>query len=211
MPPYLHERQTEYWTSRAVEDYFLDAGFEVLTFPLTQLTERHLPADFLFFDKKTSKLFGFQYKPLYKNEPDFWPINERQRADLQGVDWIYYSLSEIRSGKDHRLALHKQIITSPTEIPEGKELHVGTKFIYYRWGGFVEALERCRTGRLIRSEQDLRAAFAPILDKPEASAAIDVFLAGFEQRRMVHLSPHLSPTRGTGLDADSDNIHRRQR
>lgn len=30
MADYPYERQVEYWTSRAIEDYFLDSGFEVL-------------------------------------------------------------------------------------------------------------------------------------------------------------------------------------
>jgi hypothetical protein len=43
-----YERQVEYWTSRGIEDFFLDNGFEVPVFPLTQLTEAAIPSDFLF-------------------------------------------------------------------------------------------------------------------------------------------------------------------
>lgn len=28
--PYLYERQSEYWTSRQIEEFFLDAGFELI-------------------------------------------------------------------------------------------------------------------------------------------------------------------------------------
>lgn len=59
--PYVYERQTEYWTSRGIEEYFLDAGFQVLTYPLTQLTEgRVIPFDFIFHESKTYKIFGIQ-------------------------------------------------------------------------------------------------------------------------------------------------------
>ena len=58
--PYVHERQTEYWTSRQIEEHFLNAAFEVLTFPLTQHTERRIPADFIFFDTARAKLHQVQ-------------------------------------------------------------------------------------------------------------------------------------------------------
>jgi hypothetical protein len=58
--PYIYERQVEYWTSREIEGFFLDSGFEVLVLPITQLTERGVPSDFLFLDGRTNKLFGLQ-------------------------------------------------------------------------------------------------------------------------------------------------------
>jgi hypothetical protein len=63
--PYIYERQVEYWTSRGIEDFFLDNGFDVLVYPLTQLTETDVPSDFLFRDQSTKKLFGLQFKSLY--------------------------------------------------------------------------------------------------------------------------------------------------
>lgn len=59
--PYVYERQVEYWTSRGMEGFFLDAGFEILVLPITQLTERGVPADFLYLDTGTNKIFGFQF------------------------------------------------------------------------------------------------------------------------------------------------------
>lgn len=72
MKSYVYERQTEYWTSRGIEDYFLDAGFELVTFPLSQVTEHEVPFDFIFFEKATCKIFGFQYKALYQDARDYW-------------------------------------------------------------------------------------------------------------------------------------------
>jgi hypothetical protein len=104
--PYVYERQSEYWTSRQVEEFFIDNGFEIITFPLIQYHEKQLPADFIFFDKKHTKLFGFQYKALYKNNRDFWKIDSVQHKQLSLFPWIYYCLSELRKPKDFRASLH---------------------------------------------------------------------------------------------------------
>ena len=38
--PYLYERQSEYWTSRQIEEFFLDAGFELIALPILQYHEK---------------------------------------------------------------------------------------------------------------------------------------------------------------------------
>jgi hypothetical protein len=81
--PYVYERQSEYWTSRAVEDALLDAGFDCLAFPLTGRTEHLLPADFIFAGDTAVNVFGFQYKALYGDPRDGWQIDERQRKALE--------------------------------------------------------------------------------------------------------------------------------
>ena|SRR6266699_5085543 len=104
---YVPERQTEYWTSRQIEEHYLNAGFEVLVFPLTQPSERYLPADFILFDKHRAKLVGLQYKALYHNGVDHWRLTAHQHKDMrEHFPWIYYSASELRSIRDHRNALH---------------------------------------------------------------------------------------------------------
>ena len=70
--PYVNERQSEYWTSHEIQNFFKNDGFDVTAYPITQLTEKKLPSDFLFLDGRTNKLFGFQYKALYHNRDDFW-------------------------------------------------------------------------------------------------------------------------------------------
>jgi hypothetical protein len=82
--PYVYERQVEYWTSRAMENFFLDAGFEVLVFPLTQLTERFVPSDFLYLDTATNKIFGFQYKALHRNGNDHWNLDSMRKGPSGG-------------------------------------------------------------------------------------------------------------------------------
>ena len=142
--PYIHERQSEYWTSRQVEEFFLDLGFEVLTLPLIQLVERDLPADFIFFEKKRSKLFGFQYKALYKNHEDHWPLSLTQHSTLARYPWVYYCLSEVRHAREHRAALHlTRIMDSHFEYQDKLLLRRDDMKIYSRWGAFYKGLERC--------------------------------------------------------------------
>src|SRR5689334_16901835 len=104
--PYVYERQVEYWTSRGIEDFYVDSGFEVIVLPITQLTEAHVPADFIFFDQQTTKLFGLQYKALYHNGHDHWNINQQQHTKLRQFDWMYYGLSDLKSGTQQRTALY---------------------------------------------------------------------------------------------------------
>lgn len=188
--PYLHERQTEYWTSRGIEDFFLDAGFEVMTFPITQRSERHIPFDFVFLDRGTSKMFGIQYKPLYRNGEDYWPLTEHQHDQLQEFqDWGYYGLSEMREGGDHRVALH-QTVFARVDFPfQGAITKRDLQGKYYRWGGFFDNLKKCRVGRLVQSRQDVESALRP-LDRQSILEVdenlVDVFVANLTQKRMLH-------------------------
>jgi hypothetical protein len=117
--PYVYERQTEYWTSRQIEEFFLDAGFELIVLPITQLYEAYVPADFIFFDKKNTKLFGFQYKALYGNGQDHWNLNMQQHMKLKKYNWIYYCMSELKNYSELRLSLHKcKILTANFEYKE---------------------------------------------------------------------------------------------
>lgn len=105
--PYIYERQAEYWTSRGIEEFFLDNGFDVLVFPLTQPTERDVPNDFMFRDQGTKKLSDCNSSPYTsKNGEDAWNISETQHERLQQFDWMYYGLSDLTSGSQQRTALH---------------------------------------------------------------------------------------------------------
>jgi hypothetical protein len=195
--PYIHERQSEYWTSRQVEEFFLDLGYEVLTLPLTQFVERDLPADFLFFDRKRCKLFGFQYKALYKNREDYWPISAEQHITLSDYPWVYYCLSELRHANEHRIALHlTRIIESRFQYQE-KILPRGDEKIkiYSRWGAFYQGLERCFNGVIVKSPEHLTELIMKNRDDPHlkrlAGLAVDVFLADMSSKNMVHYSPFL--------------------
>src|SRR5437867_5822587 len=111
--PYVYERQVEYWTSREMEGFFLDSGFELIVLPITQLTERSVPSDFLYLEKQTNKLFGLQFKALYHNGNDVWNLEPHQHAALSSFDWMYYGFSDLRSPRQHRNALHYLRIVPP--------------------------------------------------------------------------------------------------
>lgn len=190
--PYLYERQTEYWTSRGIEDYFLDAGFEIVTFPLSQLTEKEVPLDFVFFENSTSKLFGIQYKALYKNGEDHWPLNERQHNTLQAYsDWAYYGLSEMTDSGDHRIAIHQALFVPVTIDYSSKILRGHLDFHYYRWGGFVNGLKRCTVGRRIKNRSEIEQAVRPIardyIEEIDRDL-VDAFVANFDKKRLLHLN-----------------------
>lgn len=195
MPPYLYERQTEYWTSRAIEDYFLDAGFQIVTFPISQIHERDLPADFVFCHPGTKKIFGIQYKTLYNEDGDHWTLDEHQHRDLQLYsDWIFYGLSEMKVAQEHRTALHKTIFVSvkrefqaridAKNLPE-------TVGLYYRWGGFVKNLEKCPIGLKVESADEIRNAIRRTIrnEIPELDInLVDVFVTNLEASRVIHYS-----------------------
>ncbi len=188
--PYLHERQAEYWTSRGVEDYFLDAGFEVISFPLTQRSEHEIPFDFVFMEKSTCKMFGFQYKALYHNGSDYWPLNQAQHEALQAFQgWAHYALSEMRSSKDHRVALHQTIFV-PVTIPYSERLFKDNLERYRRWGGFADGLNKCQVGRRVESREDIEALLHPrarkVIDEVDEHL-VDVFVANLKERKLLHL------------------------
>jgi hypothetical protein len=97
-PAYLPERQVEYWTSRQIEDFLWDAGFQPKS-TLTQTTEWHIPADFVFLPGAPLKMFGIQYKVLYQGTPDYWNTPKRQADQIAKFDWIYYGLSDLRESE----------------------------------------------------------------------------------------------------------------
>jgi len=198
--PYVFERQSEYWTSRQIEEFFLDAGFEILIFPLTRLAEKDVPADFIFFDKGRSKLFGFQYKALYHNDEDYWPLDERQHRELSAYPWIYYCLSELTNTGDHRIALHLVRIVEPKFDYRARLSRIwdrnGPLPPYSRWGGFYQGLESCLNGILVRSEKELRHLLMGNRDDIRleriVSMMVDTFLTDFDSKHTIHFSPFLA-------------------
>lgn len=194
--PYVYERQSEYQISRQIEEFMLDACFEIITFPLTQFNERIVPADFIFFDKNHSKLFGFQYKVLYRNGRDYWPISERQYKTLKQFTWIYYCLSEVKNLRELRTSLHFCRIMGDFKYRDKLYPDENSKFPYYsRWGAFYQGLEQCRKGVVVQSRDHLVRLLNPS-DKPKlprelGELLIDVFLIDFKSHHAIHYSPFL--------------------
>ena len=193
--PYVYERQTEYWTSRQIEEHFLNAGFELLTFPLTPISERQVPADFIFFDKSHAKVMGLQYKTLYHNGVDHWWLTDHQHKAMQEhYPWIYYAASELRSTREHRNALHYARFFG-SDFPFQKKLPVTPKPVYYRWGPFYQAFVDCKVGQRVSSRTQLQQLLWPNAESAPAFEVTDlvpdVFLADLEARHAVHFSPLL--------------------
>lgn len=194
--PYVYERQVEYWTSRGMEGFFLDAGFEVIVLPITQLTERRVPTDFLYLDSATNKIFGFQFKALYKNGDDHWNLDAAQHGGLASFDWMYYGLSDLRSSRQHRNALH-YLRVLPTQFRFQPKLSAAGWSQnelppYFRWAAFFEGLCSCKHGRRISSRSDLQRALWPHTDQTAPGEIVqiadDVFIANLEARRAVRFS-----------------------
>ena len=201
--PYVYERQVEYWTSRAMESFFLDAGFEVLVFPLTQLTERDVPSDFLFLDNATNKIFGFQYKALYRNGDDHWNLEPTQHSTLGAFDWMYYGLSDLKAPRQHRNALHYLRVLGTGFAFQPKLSALGWQQNglppYFRWAAFFEGLCSCKHGRRVNGKTELQRALWPhngrSAPREIVELADEVFIANLDARRVVRYTSSLAPGR----------------
>lgn len=158
--PYVYERQIEYWTARGIETALLNSGFEVMVYPLSQLTEKTIPADFVFADSTVMKLFGFQFKTLYRNGADHWPLNKDQHSRLMYFPWIYYGMSELTSAREHRNALSYLKIYKPSFAYKPKLPRLSNQPAM-RWIDFYEELSGCNEGCRVSDEMDLQLNLRP--------------------------------------------------
>ena len=197
--PYVLERQVEYWTSRAIEDFYWDAGYECLTFPLGPHAETYIPADFVFRAGNTVKLYGLQYKTLYMRTPPYWKLDSAQHSQLQQFPWIYYALFDLRATREFRNSLHALRLRRSdfTFIAEPTASDIRA-LSYMRWWGFHRRLETCDEGELVRDEAEFQNLFIPVWDSAvaarEADRMADLFLDNISSRRVVRFSALLAPT-----------------
>lgn len=189
--PYVAEEQSALWTSEGVHQFFHDAGFDVREWPLTQHLERDLPTDSVFYAPSFSKLFGFQYKTVYRNGADHWQLNREQHRRLQDFPWIYYCCSELREVADSRVALH---LTRVYSTRFNYQPRLGSGFFewnrarYIRWGAFYQQLRRCRAGLRIKSREDLEEALRGVRGEArlrEVGQMGELLLANFDKRVVV--------------------------
>lgn len=194
--PYIPEEQTADWTSRGVYDFFRDAGFRVKTYKLTPYLERDLPADRTFLDPGTWKVFGLQYKTLYHNGEDRWPIEEEQHETLRGFPWIYYCCSEMTDPIEEQTALHQARIYKASFRYRPAILQKDRRSPrYYSWGEFYLGIKRCTFGAWLWSQRE----FAGLVEKLEGEARrrqalqmYDIFL--IELRQRILIAPELPPS-----------------
>lgn len=194
--PYIPEEQTSDWTSQGVRDFFRDAGFRVTTYKLTQHLERDLPADRAFLDPETWKVFGLQYKTLYHNGEDRWPIDEQQHETVQGFPWIYYFYSEMTDPTEEKTALHQARIYKASFRYRPAILQKDRRSPrYYSWGEFYLGIKRCTFGVRLWSPREfaaLAAKFEGEARRRQARQMYDLFLVELKQR--ILLAPESLPS-----------------
>lgn len=194
---YPNERQIEYWTSRAIEEYFENEGYNVVAVPNSQRVEHLVPFDHLFVGRRV-KVFGLQYKRLYPN-PDHWRLEEWQHRQMQRYDWIYYALSGVRSVRQHRNALHLLQLTR-SDFPYRSQLRpddLGSnpgQIGYARWGGFVQGLFGCIFGWQLQSPKEALAVLGIARDLAEA--LIDLYFVALDARVVIRSSPFIADVGG---------------
>ena len=203
MATYPHERQIEYWVSRAIEDYFENEGYDIVILPNSTRAEKALPYDHLFAGRGI-KVFGLQYKRLHNAKQDYWLIDVGQFQQLSKFDWIYYALPQITSIHQHRNALHLLAIstsvslknniglaTSPSYQLLQSDLGVGkSKVPYFRWGGFVQKLFACTEGWHPNNADELRSIFREA--DPLFNTLIDLYIVSLSTKLAVRLSPFIT-------------------
>lgn len=201
---YLYERQTEYWTSRQIEDFFLDRGFEIVTLPIPPNVEKLIPADFIFSASSFIKIFGLQYKALYRNGEDHWHLNRTQHDQLQKFPWIYYCLSEMKDASFYRSALHYCRFVDADIAFQSLLYYSGPQRMrdYYKWAAFYNSLVECKRGELVNDENHLRSLLQAGQDDPQlirlTETATSVFLFDIEKKQMRHFSSLLNPVLNIG-------------
>lgn len=203
---YVPERQSEYWTSRQIEDFFENCGVDVHTIPIPQHIEKKLPADFVFIPEHKIKLFGLQYKALYQDPyGDFWKLESHQHSTLQSFSWIYYGLSELKSRAHKRNSLHllKIYVPSQFSFPTSGKFKQAAPPVktYYRWGGFYKMLEDCQCGLKINSLDDLKKALSGTYQ--DIASDISLFLHNFDTGVTISVNRLLRPDEQY---QDNDNI-----
>ncbi|MEH1893677.1 MAG: hypothetical protein V7K92_31110 [Nostoc sp.] len=194
---YVAERQVEYWTSRQIEEFFLDAGHQILVYPIEQRIERYLPADFLYNIDSPIKLFGIQYKALYHNGSDYWKLDQRQHDTLGSFPWIYYGCSDLRKSSDFRNSLHYlRVYENNKPIPP--KLLPERRIFYTQWAVFYEYLLSCKRGEVTSTREKLIDLLSPytaqVIRQDSINNIVDVFAFNIESKNTVKLSSQLRPS-----------------
>lgn len=205
---YVSERQFEYSTSHQIENFFRNAGFDMSVRTVDQDIERYLPSDHIFYLNGVVKIFGIQYKVLYKNSEDHWKMNARQHSMLQKFPWIYYGLSDLKSanGIDNSLHYLRPYRNSMRLYENNRfvsKLPVSSRRYYTRWAIFYEKLLQCNRGFKVNSKGKLKEELISYLipdieeERPnrvteKINEMADVFVIDVESRKAVHFpSYHL--------------------
>lgn len=194
---YPTEREVEYWSSRAIEDYFIRHDFRIFVIPNSQRAEKFYPFDHLFVSNNLVKMFGLQYKRL-EAKPDHWTLKVVQHELIKKFRWIYYGLPVVRSGSDAQnthFLLDRLRIVEPYRVPPPTDTSNTIKvFIdkprpdadpipYVSWDSFVRGLFDCRNGIKVPSPDNLRDFFVQAEHLREA--LVDLYAISFGEQNVV--------------------------
>lgn len=194
---YVPERQIEYWTSRQIEDFLLNAGHQVSVCPIEQIFEKLLPADFVFGVDNSIKLFGIQYKVLYHNGSDYWRLNKVQHQTLANFSWIYYGLSDMKQSSSCRNSLYYLRVYKSTELPMGNFYANNFSVKYHRWAMFYKELIKCNFGITVKTRGELIDVLTTYItqadDLKKINNIVDIFIFDIQSKTTIKLSSQLKP------------------
>lgn len=95
----------------------------------------------------------------------------------------------MQDSKDHRIAIHKALFI-PVTLNYCERIHAGhIDAMHYRWGGFVNGLERCTVGKRVTSREEIVAALRPVERNQIVEVdqnVVDVFAANIDLKRIIH-------------------------
>lgn len=207
MPVVVAEQHVQDWTSAQIVSALKRRGYDVRDWHQTQDIEAFVPADWLFFDRTRLKVFGLQYKALYRNGSEYWPLDETQHSSLAKYSWIVYCASELTDVGNQGRALQVARFYC-ADIPYRSRLYRRTRDPkYLRWRDFIRGFEACVIGRRISSKDELRSLLAeakgtgPIR---EASQAAEFLFLNLERKRALRLTAGATREPATGRVEPSD-------
>lgn len=197
---YPTEREVEYWSSRAIEDFFIRHGFRIFVIPNSQRAEKFIPFDHLFVSNNLVKMFGLQYKRL-EAKPDHWTLKVTQHELITKFGWIYYGLPVVRSwsdAQDTSILLDRLRIVEPYWVPSSIDSSNTIKIFvdkprpdahripYVTWDSFVQGLFDCSNGIRVPSPDSLREFFVQAEHLREA--LVDFYAVSEEQKVVLRRS-----------------------
>jgi hypothetical protein len=160
VPVILGEQHSQEWTSAAIVGALRRRGYHIREWHPTQDLEKFVPADWLFFDRTRLKVFGVQYKALYRNGVEHWPITREQHDTMAEYPWIVYCASEITRVDQEEQALRLARFYGG-DFPYQARLYRRTrKPKYLRWTDFIRGFETCLFGRRVKSKEEFRELLA---------------------------------------------------
>jgi hypothetical protein len=187
--PYVTERQAEAWSAEQIKRDFERRGFQCKTYPMSQRLEPAVPADYIFGLEGRVRIFGLQFKALYPS-PDHWRLERGQHATLQKFPWIYYGLSEVKSGAEEQDALELLRLKNPAFQFQSRLYRDRTGS--ESWSAAQRRLLRGDWGEPINDAPDFINLFVRVWDEPlmvrEGNNMADLFLANIDSRRIARVS-----------------------